>query len=130
MKMSLKEKCKIIKFNELGDDKGKLVAIESFKDVPFEIKRIFYIYGVSNDLIRGQHANRKSEFVLINLAGSCKVRLYNENEEYVVVLDKPSIGLYIPKLVWKDMFDFSNDSILLAISNCLYDKDEYIRKGD
>ena len=122
------EKCKILNFKEMGDERGRLVAIEALKDIPFEIKRIFYIYGTEPNVVRGQHANKKSEFVLINVQGSCKVRVYYENEEKVFVLDKPRMGLYIPKLVWKDMYDFSKDSILLSISNEYYDKDEYIRK--
>lgn len=126
--MNLKEKIKILDFKVIGDERGKLVAIESLKDVPFEIKRIFYIYGTDQNAIRGQHANKKSEFVLINVCGSCKVRIYDEDEEYVVDLDRPNIGLYIPPLVWKDMYCFSNDSVLLTLSNNYYDKDEYIRK--
>ena len=126
--MSLKERCQIIEFKEMGDERGKLVAIESLKNIPFEIKRIFYIYGTSKDAIRGQHANKKSQFILINLSGSCKVRLYDDNEEYIVVLDKPNLGLHIPTMVWKDMYDFSEDSVLLTLSSELYDKDEYIRK--
>lgn len=126
--MRLREKCKLIDFTEIGDDRGKLVAIESLKDVPFEIKRIFYIYGLPYNAIRGQHANKKSEFVLINLCGSCKIRLYDENEEWVVSLDKPNVGIYIPALVWKDMYDFSKDSILLSLSNEYYNTDEYIRR--
>ena len=126
--MSLKEKCKILEFKELGDERGKLVAIEALKDIPFEIKRVFFIYGTDSKSIRGQHANKKSEFVLINLNGSCKVRLYDGSEEYIVELNKPYIGVYIPKMVWKDMYSFSSDAILLSLSNELYDKDEYIRK--
>ena len=126
--MNLKERCQILKFKELGDERGKLMAIESFKEVPFEIKRIFYIYGTTPDSVRGQHANKKSEFVLINLKGSCKVRIYDDDEEYVVELNKPNMGLYIPKLVWKDMYAFSSDSILICLSNEYYDKEEYIKK--
>ena len=126
--MSLKEKCKILEFKELGDERGKLVAIESLKDVPFEIKRIFYIYGTKNDAIRGQHANKHSQFVLINLRGTCKIRLYDESEEYIVELNKPNVGVLVPKLVWKDMFDFSSDSLLLSLSDNYYDKEEYIKK--
>lgn len=126
--MSLKEKYKLLEFKERGDERGKLVAIESLRDIPFEIKRVFYIYGTSSNVVRGQHANKKSEFVLINLRGGCKVRLYNENEEQIVVLDKPNIGLYIPKLVWKDMYDFSPDSLLIAFSNEYYDANEYLKK--
>ena len=125
--MSLKEKCKIFEFKELGDEKGKLVAIEELKDIPFDIKRIFYIYNTTRGTVRGQHANKNSEFVLINLKGSCKVRLYNKDEEYIVELNRPNMGLYIPKLVWKDMYDFSEDSLLLCVSSEYYDAKEYIR---
>ena len=65
--------------------------------------------------------------MLINLKGSCKVRLYNKDEEYIVELNRPNMGLYIPKLVWKDMYDFSEDSLLLSVSSEYYDPDEYIR---
>lgn len=125
--MSLKERCKIFEFKELGDEKGKLVAIEELKDVPFDIKRIFYIYNTTKGTVRGQHANKNSEFVLINLKGTCKVRLYDKDEEYIVELNRPNMGLYIPKLVWKDMYDFSEDSLLLCVSSEYYDAKEYIR---
>ena len=125
--MSLKERCRIFEFKELGDEKGKLVAIEELKDIPFDIKRIFYIYNTTKGTVRGQHANKNSEFVLINLKGSCKVRLYNNDEEYIVELNRPNMGLYIPRLVWKDMYDFSEDSLLLSVSSEYYDPDEYIR---
>lgn len=125
--MNLIDSCKVIEFKELGDERGKLVAIESLKDVPFEIKRIFYIYGTKNDAVRGQHANKKSEFVLICISGRCKVRLYDNDDERIVELDKPGKGLYIPRLVFKDMYDFSDDAVLLSLSNEYYDKDEYIR---
>ena len=128
--MSLRERCKLFTFRELGDDRGKLVVVEALKDIPFEIKRIFYIYGTNADTVRGQHANRKSDFVLINLSGSCKIRLYDETEEYVVTLDRPNQGLYVPKLVWKDMYVFSQDSVLLTLSDEYYDPNEYIRKGE
>lgn len=118
---------KLIEFIERGNETGKLVAIESNKEIPFSIKRIFYIYGAKGNIVRGQHANKNSEFVLINVAGNCKVRLFDGQNEQIVVLDKPNVGLYIPKMVWKDMYDFSNDSVLLVLSNYLYDSNEYIR---
>lgn len=117
----------IKEFNVLGDTNGRLIAIESSKHIPFDIKRIFYIYGTQPNVIRGQHANRNSEFVLINVAGSCKVKLFDGQNEEIVVLDKPNIGLYIPKMIWKDMYDFSENAVLLVLSNCVYDPNEYIR---
>ena len=88
---------------------------------------MFYIYGSDSEVIRGQHANRDSEFVLINVAGTSKVRITNGNEEFVVELDKPMMGVYIPKMVWKDMYDFSSDSVLLVLASTHYDGKEYIR---
>ena len=125
--MSLKERCKVLNFKDLGDERGKLVVIEGNEDIPFEIKRTFYIYDSDSDVVRGQHANRDSEFVLINVAGSSRVRITDGKEEFVVELNKPMMGVYIPKMVWKDMYDFSNDSVLLVLASTHYDGKEYIR---
>lgn len=128
--MALKDLCKIIKFRDFGDERGKLVVIEGNQCIPFEIKRVFYIYDSDAQVIRGQHANLDSEFVLINIAGNSKVRLTDGAEEYVVELNKPMMGIYIPKLIWKDMYDFSKDSILLVLANTHYNENEYIRDYD
>ena len=106
--MSLIDKCKVINFKDLGDERGKLVVIEGERDIPFEIKRVFYIYGSDDTVVRGQHANRESEFVLINVSGQSKVCVDDGSEKIVVKLDKPMMGIYIPKMVWKDMYDFSH----------------------
>lgn len=125
--MNLKEKCRTIDFKDLGDERGKLVVIEGSQDIPFDIKRVFYIYGSDSEVIRGQHANRDSEFVLINVAGTSKVRITDGEEEFIVELNKPMMGVYIPKMVWKDMYDFSEDSVLLVLASTHYDGKEYIR---
>lgn len=124
------ENTKFIKFNQLGDERGHLVVIEGNEDVEFDIKRVFYIYGSDPNVVRGQHANRDTEFVLINVCGTSKVRVDDGKEEKVYVLDKPHEGVYIPKMVWKDMYDFSEDSILLVLASEHYDGDEYIRNYD
>ena len=125
--MDLKEKCRIINFKDLGDERGKLVVIEGGQSVPFDIQRVFYIYGSDSSVVRGQHANRESEFVLINVAGTSKVRITDGKEEIVVELNKPMMGVYIPKMIWKDMYDFSADSVLLVLASTHYDGGEYIR---
>lgn len=118
----------LMKFQPRGDERGWLVAVESMSDIPFEIKRIFYIYGTQGDTVRGQHANRRSEFVLINVCGECKVRTDNGcGEEDFFILNKPHEGVYIPRFWWKDMYDFSEDSILLCLASEGYDSTEYIR---
>ena len=128
--MKLAERCKVLEFNDLGDERGKLVVIEGNQSIPFEIKRVFYIYDSDSDVVRGQHANRESEFVLINVSGSSKVYIDDGMENMVVELNRPMMGVYIPKMVWKDMYDFSEDSVLLVLANTHYDGQEYIRDYD
>ena len=128
--MTLQERCPILHFGDLGDARGKLVVIEGGQAIPFEIKRVFYIYDSDATVVRGQHANRESEFVLINVAGKSKVRITDGKEEFVAVLDRPMMGIYIPKMVWKDMYDFSPDSVLLVLASTHYDGGEYIRDYD
>lgn len=125
--MRLKEICKILQFADLGDERGKLVVIEGGQAIPFEIKRVFYIYESDSTVVRGQHANKESEFVLINVAGKSKVRITDGKEEFVVELDRPMMGVYIPKMIWKDMYDFSSDSVLLVLASTHYNGKEYIR---
>ena len=128
--MKLQDKCKIINFADLGDERGKLVVIEGGQAIPFDIKRVFYIYGSDETVVRGEHANRESEFVLINVAGTSKVRITDGKEELIVELNKPMMGVYTPKMIWKDMYDFSADSVLLVLASTHYDGKEYIRSYD
>lgn len=121
------DKVKLIEFSQMGDQRGHLVVIEGLKDVPFDIKRIFYIYGSDGDVVRGKHANRRTEFVLINVSGTSKVRVSDGKNEKVYALDHPHMGIYLPNMVWKDMYDFSKDSVLLVLASEHYDGEEYIR---
>ena len=121
------EQCKVLNFKDLGDERGKLVVVEGSQDIPFKIERVFYIYGSDSEVVRGQHANRESEFVLINVGGTSKVRIDNGHSEAIIELNKPMMGLYIPTMVWKDMYDFSEDSILLVLASTHYNGKEYIR---
>ena len=118
----------MINLPDRGDARGRMVVIEGNADIPFEIKRIFYIFGSKDNVIRGQHANRRTEFVLLNVAGSCKVKVIDgKGYEEIFHLNRPDQGLYIPKMVWKDMYDFSPDSVLLVLASEHYDANEYIR---
>ena len=92
---------------------------------------MFYIYGSSADVVRGKHANRNSEFVLVNVAGKSKIKTETANGDITIFnLDRPHTGIYIPKMVWKEMYDFSPDSVLLCLSSEHYDAKEYIRDYD
>ena len=127
-KMDIDTRYKIIDFKDLGDERGKLYVIEGDGyDIPFDIKRVFYMYGSDETVVRGQHANRETEFLLINVSGKSKVRVDDGRESRVIELDRPGIGLYIPAMLWKDMYDFSADSVLLVLASRHYDDQEYIR---
>lgn len=124
-------KVKMLDFPQHGDERGHLVIVEGNQDVPFEIKRAFYIYGSDHDVIRGQHANKRTEFVLINVAGKSKVKVKDgEGNEAIYCLNRPHTGIYLPTMVWKDMYDFSDDSVLLVLASEHYDATEYIRDYD
>lgn len=124
---SIEDCYKILNFNDLGDERGKLVVVEGLKDIPFSIQRVFYIYGSDDQVIRGKHANKLSEFVLVNVAGKSKVKVDNGKESVVIELNKPMMGLYLDKMVWKEMYDFSADSVLLVIASTHFDETEYVR---
>lgn len=123
----LDEQIKLLEWKDLGDERGNLVVVEGNKDIPFEIKRIFYIYGSDDTVVRGQHANRNSEFVMINVCGTSKVKVDNGEESRIIELNRPRMGLYLKNNIWKDMYDFSPDSILLVLASEHYDEKEYIR---
>lgn len=118
----------MLEFAQKGDERGHLVIVEGNKDISFDIKRVFYIYGSDSDVVRGKHANKQTEFVLINVAGQSKVKVVDANgNEKVFVLDRPHTGVYLPRMTWKEMYDFSEDSVLLCLASEHYDSEEYIR---
>ncbi len=123
----LKEKYTMLEFADLGDERGKLIVIEGGQAIPFQIQRVFYIYGSDAEVVRGCHANIQSEFVLINVAGKSKIRITDGKEEAIVELSKPRTGVYLSKMLWKEMYDFSADSVLLVLASSHYDAQEYIR---
>lgn len=125
--MSIK-KAEMITFVQNGNESGKISIIEGNQAIPFEIKRVFYIYNTSSEGVRGKHSNRKTEFVLIAVSGSCKVLAKDGmGYEEIFNLDNPNQGVYLPKLIWKEMYDFSEDCVLLALASEHYDAQEYIR---
>ena len=122
---------RILELKEYGDEKGNLVVAEGEGlDIPFDIKRVFYIYGSDGDIVRGQHANRKTQFVLINVAGTSKVLVDDGRKKEIIELNKPRMGLFLDTMVWKEMYDFSPDSVLLILCSEHFDETEYIRDYD
>lgn len=117
-------------FQPHGDERGQLVAVEEFKDIPFEIKRVYYIYDTVDGVRRGFHAHKELEQILICVHGSCKVLLDNGMKKKIVSLEKPYEGLYISNDMWREMYDFSSDAVLLVLASQVYDEKDYIRNYD
>ena len=117
-------------FQPHGDERGQLVALEEFKDIPFEIKRVYYMYETGKTVRRGFHAHKNLQQILICIHGSCKILLDNGSEKKIVPLEKPYEGLYVSNDMWREMFDFSEDAVLLVLASELYDESDYIRNYD
>lgn len=115
-------------FQPHGDERGQLIALEEFKDIPFHIKRVYYMYDTGEGVVRGHHAHKDLEQILVCIHGSCKVRLDNGIESKVVLLEKPYEGLYVASNIWREMFDFSADAVLLVFASEFYDEKDYIRE--
>ncbi len=113
-----------------GDDRGQLIALEEMKDIPFEIKRVYYMYDTVDGVRRGFHAHKCLEQILICIHGSCKILLDNGKEKEIVPLDKPYEGLYVSNDMWREMYDFSPDAVLMVLASEFYDESDYIRDYD
>ena len=117
-------------FQPHGDERGQLVALEEHKEIPFEVKRVYYMYDTKEGVRRGFHAHKKLEQILICIHGSCKILLDDGTEKRIIPLDRPDEGLYIANDVWREMFDFSPDAVLMVLASELYDEADYIRDYD
>ena len=118
------------RFESHGDERGQLVALEEMKNVPFDIKRVYYMWNTIPGVPRGFHAHRKLEQILICVHGSCKIKLDDGKEVVHVPLDNPSEGLYISNAVWREMYDFTDDAVLMVLASEYYDVSDYIRDYD
>lgn len=117
-------------FQQHGDHRGQLVALEEGKEIPFQVKRVYYMYDTVEGVRRGYHAHKCLEQILICVHGSCKILLDNGKETAVVNLDTPFEGLYISNDMWREMYDFSSDAVLMVLASELYDEADYIRNYD
>ena len=117
-------------FQQHGDDRGMLVALEEFKDIPFEIKRVYYMYDTKEGVHRGFHAHKNLQQILICIHGSCKVLLDNGSEKKIVSLEKPYEGLYVSNNMWREMYDFSPDAVLMVLASEIYKEEDYICEYD
>ena len=114
-------------FQPHGDDRGQLVAAEVGNEIPFDVKRVYYIYDTLSGVRRGFHAHRNLQQLLICINGSCRIHLDDGYETAEVLLDKPYEGLYISNDMWREMYDFSEGAVLLVLASQHYDEADYIR---
>ena len=119
-----------VNFPPLGDDRGSLVALEGNNTVPFDIKRVYYIFGTQTGVSRGFHAHKKLKQVAVCVTGKCRMIIDNGKERVETWLDSPTKGLLINDLVWREMHDFSDDCVLLVLASEHYDEADYIRNYD
>jgi dTDP-4-dehydrorhamnose 3,5-epimerase-like enzyme len=118
---------KTVSFKPLGDERGSLIALEGNKSVPFDIKRVYYIFDTKEGVSRGFHAHRNLKQVAVCVTGSCRFILDNGKQREEVALDKSTIGLLIDDLTWREMYDFSPDCVLMVLASEYYDESDYIR---
>lgn len=116
-----------VDFPALGDDRGSLVALEGNKSVPFDIKRVYYLFGTQSGVARGFHAHKALKQVAVCVTGKCKMLLDNGTEKTEVWLDSPIKGVVIDPMVWHEMHEFSPDCVLLVLASEHYDESDYIR---
>lgn len=118
---------KTYSFQEHGDERGQLIALEEAKEIPFDIKRVYYMYDTKEGVRRGHHSHRTLEQILICIHGSCRVLLDNGVEREEILLNKPYEGIYVGPDMWREMYDFSPDAVLLVLASQIYNENDYIR---
>lgn len=121
---------KIIPLQEHGDDRGSLVALEEQHNIPFSIKRVYYLFNTKENVRRGLHAHKNLMQVAIAVRGSCRFVLDDGAERIEVLLDNPAQGLLIESFMWREMYDFSDDCVLMILANSHYDENDYVRDYD
>jgi dTDP-4-dehydrorhamnose 3,5-epimerase-like enzyme len=118
---------KLIDFDIKGDERGSLVAFEENHNVPFDIKRVYYIFGTDKNMVRGKHAHKVLNQLLICTSGSCTILLDDGDKKKEFYLNNPRKGLYIEGLLWREMYNFTSDCVLMVLASDYYDEKDYIR---
>lgn len=121
---------KLIQFQSHGDERGSLVSLEKNNSIPFDVKRIYYLFDTKDKVRRGFHAHKKLKQLAVVVKGSCRFLLDDGAEKIELLLDNPNQGLFIESFVWREMFDFSHDCVLMVLADAIYDEDDYIRDYD
>ncbi len=118
---------KLIDFSLLGDERGHLTVLEAHKNIPFEIKRVYYLTGTKPGVSRGFHAHKELEQIAVCVSGKCRMLLDDGKHREETWLDSPTKAMCIEKMIWHEMHDFSDDCVLLVLASEHYDEADYIR---
>lgn len=119
-----------IDFPKIGDDRGNLVALEGNKNIPFSIKRVYYLFDLQSDIPRGFHAHKELVQVAVCVKGRCDILMDDGKSKEIVTLDSPDKGLLIDVMQWHEMHNFSDDCVLLVLASDYYNEDDYVRSYD
>ena len=119
--------CELYRHTVIGDARGSLVALEHGREIPFEIARVYYLFGQKPEVSRGFHAHLAIDQWAICVAGACRVRLYDGQEWKEARLDSPSLGLHIGPMIWHEMYDFAPNTAFVVLASAAYDEADYIR---
>lgn len=120
----------IIELKVMGDERGSLIALEENHNVPFDVKRVYYIFNTKEDVRRGYHAHKNLKQLAICVSGSCSFLLDDGINKQYIDLNAPTQGLLIEGLVWREMYDFSSDCVLMVLADNYYDENDYLRDYD
>lgn len=121
---------KLLEFKKISDDRGSLTSLEEAKEIPFTTRRVYYLYNIVDGASRGHHAHKELEQVMIALHGSCEVVLDDGKNKETYILNEPNVGLYIKPGLWREMYKFSKDAVLVVLASDIYNEDDYIRRYD
>lgn len=121
-------KVRLVQLQKHGDDRGSLISLEDKRNVPFDIRRVYYLFATRNDVRRGLHAHKTLSQLVIAVRGSCRFLLDDGKERIEVLLDNPAQGLIVEPMMWREMYDFSEDCVLMVLADAHYDESDYIRK--
>ncbi len=129
-KCPILDECKIVNFPKITDYRGNLSFIEENRQIPFKIRRVYYLYDVPSGASRGGHAHRALQQVVIALSGSFEIRLDDGVQRRSFFLNRPHYGLYIPPKIWRELDNFSSNSVALSLVSDVYDESDYVRDYD